>query len=217
MRLLLRRAGPDGHRRQDVHGSRLRALRLPELHRERLVRRRRGSHRRLRRHPDVRPVRRRDDPGDLLQVRDEPNVSASHPGSGEEAWSRGSDEVRPGPEPDEVRPGLVPGGYHPEVQPGEVRPGPEPDDHCLRGAVNRVPDEELDARSVPRSTGCFPHVAPWGQAWVPVRPVEVQKAPPEPPEQLRSLPEVPMQEPEPTRLLVPRGEPVPEWAVTAPE
>ncbi len=219
MRLLLRRAGPDGHRRRDVRGSRLPELRLPELHREHPVRHRRGSHRRLRRHPDVRPVRHRDDPGDLLQVLDEPNVWALHPGSDEEAWSRGSDEVRPGLVPDEAHPGLVPVGYHLEVQPGEVRPVPEPDDHCHRAAVIRLPDEERDARSVPRSKGCFPPEVPWGPAWAPVRLVEEQKAPrelPTPPELLRPLPAVPVPVRIPLPVPVPRGGPVPEWVVTAP-
>lgn len=72
MHLPLRRADLDGHRHLDARGNHLRVLHLRVLHLEHPVRRRRGNRRRLRRHPDVRPVRRRDDPGDLLREPDEP-------------------------------------------------------------------------------------------------------------------------------------------------
>ncbi len=137
MHLPLRRADRDGHRRRDDRG-----IHRPELlHREHLhqhrrrERRRRGIHRRRR--PDDHRERHRDDP-DVRRhrARDERNEQALHPGSGEEAWSRGWDGDRPDPEPDENRPGL-----HPD-------------------AVRREPDEVPDARRVPRSTGCYRREVP---------------------------------------------------------
>lgn len=75
MHLLLHRAGRDGHRRLDDHGSRLPVLRLRELHREHPERRRRGIRRRLR-HLDDHLERPRGDQDGLLQGRDVPNGSA---------------------------------------------------------------------------------------------------------------------------------------------
>ena len=93
MHLPLRRADRDGHRHRDDRGNHLRELRHRErlhrhLHRRR-ERRHRGTHRR--RHRDDRRERHRDGPDDLRRhrARVERNEQALHPGSGEEAWSRG--------------------------------------------------------------------------------------------------------------------------------
>lgn len=163
MHLLLRRADRDGHRRRDGHGSRLRERRLPGHHRERRERHRRGSHRR-RHHPDVRPVRRRDDRGVLLRVPDEPNGSASHPDWGEEASSPGSDEVRPGPERDEAHPDREPDDCRPTVRRDEAHPvRARAVRH--RGAGHREQAEEPVVPRGPRSTGCCRHAELWGPAW----------------------------------------------------
>jgi hypothetical protein len=175
--------------------------------------RRRGIHRRRR--PDDHRERHRDDP-DVRRhrARDERNEQALHPGSGEEAWSRGWDGVRPDLQADEVHPGREPDGDRPDPEPDEVHPGrepdgdrpdPEPDENRpgLRpDAVRREPDEVPDARRVPRSTGCY-------RREVPSVPDAVRRAlrrwtvPPEP----RGLP-VPMlrEQPEPGVPAVPASE-----------
>jgi hypothetical protein len=135
MHLLLRRADRDGHRRRDDRGNHLREL----LHREHLHRhlrrrrelRHRGTHRR--RHRDDRRERHRDGPDDLRRhrARDERNEQALHPGSGEEAWSRGWDGVRPDLRPDAVRrePDEVPDARRVPRSTG-----------CYRREVPSVPD-----------------------------------------------------------------------------
>lgn len=140
-----------------------------------------------------------------------PNESASHPGSGAEAWNRGSDVGHPGPEPDEGRPGRVPDGYPPGAQPGEGHPDRVPDDR-RRGEVRPVRGAEPDARPEPTNTGCCRPGAPWGQASGRVRPVWGLREPPA--QQTRREPPVlRSRSPEPA----PRGEQEPEWDATAPE
>ena len=197
MHLPLRRADRDGHRRRDDRGiHRPELLHREHLHRHRRrERRRRGIHRR--RHPDDHRERHRDDPDVRRHLaRDERNEQALHPGSGEEAWSRGWDGVRPDLQADEVHPGREPDGDRPDPEPDENRPGLHPD------AVRREPDEVPDARREPRSTGCY-------RREVPSVPDAVRRAlrrwtvPPEP----RGLP-VPMlrEQPEPGVPAVPASE-----------
>lgn len=163
MHLLLRRADRGVHRHRDDRGNHLRERRLRGHHRERRERRHRGSHRHRRR-PGVRPERHRDDRGDLLRGRDVPNGSAWHRGWGEEASSRGSDEVRPGPVRDGAHPALEPDDCHRTVLRDEA--------HLVRergvrhrGAEHRERAEEQGAPREPRSTGCYRHAEPWGRAW----------------------------------------------------
>lgn len=163
MHLLLRRADRGVHRRRDDHGSRLRERRLRGHHRERREHRRRGSHRHRRRRDD-RPERHRDARGVPLRDRDVPNGSASHPGSGEEASSRGSDEVRPGPVRDGVRPGREPAECRRTVRRDEARPVREPAVR-RRDAAHRERAGEPAVPQEPRSTGCFRHAVPWARAW----------------------------------------------------
>lgn len=131
------------------------------LHLELQGRRRRGSRHRRRHHRDVHPEHRRGDlPDDLLREPDEPNVSASHLDSGEEASSPGSGEVRPGLEPDAVRPGLEPDGFRPAVPPGELHPDRVSDVRRHPGEEHPVPDEEPDVRQERTSTGCYRREVP---------------------------------------------------------
>jgi len=165
MHLLPRRAGRDGHRRRDDHGSR----RLREHPRERRVHRRRhrGSRHRHRHRRDDRPVRRRDDPDDRrLREPDEPSGSAWHPGSGEEASSRDWDGVRRG----EVRPDLQADDPLRRLRErrvrDEVHPVREPDgEHRGEGRPVPVRDGEPGARQVRTSTGCYRREAPSDPAW----------------------------------------------------
>lgn len=173
MHLLLRHADRGDLRRRDVRGNHLRELHLRERRRALRVRRHRGIHRR--RHRDDRPVRRRD--GRAVRrgrAPGVPNATAWHPGSGEEAWSRGWGEVRPGREPDGVHPDLQPDEVHPGPEPGEVRPdlqldevhpGREPDGYRHPGAEHREPDGVPVVPPERTSTGCFRHEAPSVPAW----------------------------------------------------
>lgn len=164
MLLLLLRVGRDDHRRRDDHGSRLLVLHLRELHLERPERRRRGIRHR-RRHPDVRPERRRDvHPDDQLRERGVPNVSASHLDSGGEASSRDSDGDRPDLELGVVHPGREPDGFRPAERPDEVHLDREPDVRCHLGEEHPVPDEEPDVPQVRTNTGCYRREAPSGLA-----------------------------------------------------
>lgn len=189
-RLPRRRAGRDGHRHRDDHGSRHRQVRR---HRERRVHRRRhrGNRRRHRHRRDDRPVRRRDDPDDRrLREPGEPSGSAWHPGSGGEAWSRDWDGVRRG----EVHPDLRGDDLlHPERvrrRPDEVHPGPEPD-AGRRVADRPVPERDAarGARRVRTSRDCcrraVPSVPAWGREqwalWAPTLPVPRGRVPPEQP------------------------------------
>jgi hypothetical protein len=102
-----------------------------------------------------------------------------HPGSGEEAWSRGSDGVhpdlqadevhpgrepdgdRPGREPDEVHPGREPDGDRPGREPDEIHPAPRGAEHPDEDHSGPEPDEVPDAQPEPRSTGCCRRAEPW--------------------------------------------------------
>lgn len=163
MHLRLRRADRGVHRRRDGHGNHLRERRLRGHRREHRGRHHRGSHRH-RRHPDVRRERRRDDPADLQRDLDVPNGSASHPGWGEEASSRGSDEVRPDPVRDEAHPARVPDDYRRTVRRGEAHPARERGVR-LRDVAHRERAGEPVVPRVPRSTGCCPRAVPWDRAW----------------------------------------------------